>query len=223
MAGRNIPLASGEYYHVYNRGVARQPIFLSKRDYEQMLLTLSYYRFVKPLIKLSRFKELSKENQKRFFAEFANKNEKLIEFVSFVLMPNHFHLLLRQEMDNGISTFVSKATNSYTRYFNTKRERVGAVLQGVFKAVHVGSPEQFIHLSRYIHLNPLVSFVVREKDFLSYPWSSLPDFLRGESSLVNLAPVLSNFSSPKKYQEFILDRADYAKKLEEIKHLIIEK
>lgn len=223
MAGRSIPLATGEYYHVYNRGVARQPMFLSKRDYEQMLLTLSYYRFTQPQIKLSRFKELSKENQNSFLAELANKNEKLIELVSFVLMPNHFHLLLRQEIDNGISTFMSKATNSYTRYFNTKRERVGAVLQGVFKAVHVGSPEQFIHLSRYIHLNPLVSFVVREKDFLSYPWSSLPDFLRGESSLVDLEPVLSTFSSPKKYKEFILNQADYAKKLEAIKHLIIEK
>lgn len=207
---------------MYNRGVARQPIFLSKWDYEQMLLTLSYYRFTQPQIKLSRFKELSKENQKSFLAELANKNEKLIELVSFVLMPNHFHLLLRQEIDNGISTFMSKAINSYTRYFNTKRERVGAVLQGVFKAVYVGSPEQFIHLSRYIHLNPLVSFIVREKDFLSYPWSSLADFLRGKSFLVDLAPVLSNFGSSQKYKEFIFDQADYAKKLEEIKHLIIE-
>lgn len=209
---------------MYNRGVARQPIFLSKRDYEQMILTLSYYRFNRPPIKLSRFKELSKEDQKSSLAKLANNNnEKLIEIVSFVLMPNHFHLLLKQEIDNGISTFTSKATNSYTKYFNTKRNRVGALLQGVFKAVHIESSEQFIHLSRYIHLNPLVSFVVRDKDFLSYPWSSLQDFLRGGSSLVNLDSILSNFGSPEKYKEFILNQADYAKKLEEIKHLIIEK
>ncbi|MBI4990830.1 transposase [Candidatus Gottesmanbacteria bacterium] len=223
MAGRYLPLATGEYYHVYNRGVARQPIFLSKGDYEQMLLTLTYYRFRKPPVRLSRFKELSKDNQKNFLVELENKNEKLVEFISFVLIPNHFHLLLRQETENGISTFTSKAINSYTKYFNTKRERVGAILQGVFKAVHVGSSEQLVHLSRYIHLNPLVSFVVREKNFLSYPWSSLPDYLRGKSSLFDLEPVLGEFKSPGKYKEFILDQKDYARRLDEIKHLMLEK
>lgn len=223
MADRRVPLVTGEYYHIYNRGVARQPTFLSKYDYGQALLALSYYRFVKPPVKLSRFKELAKEDRKSFLTELESKNEKLAEIISFVFMPNHFHFLLRQEAEGGTSTYLSKFTNSYTRYFNTKRERVGAVFQGVFKAVHVGSSEQLVHLSRYIHLNPLVSFVIREKDFLAYPWSSLPDYLRGESSLVELEPVLSEFKSPDKYKEFVLDQKDYAKRLEEIKHLTLEK
>lgn len=223
MADRRVPLATGEYYHIYNRGVARQPTFLSKYDYEQALLALSYYRFDKPPVKLSRFKELSKDVKESFLAELEGKGEKLVEIISFVFMPNHFHLLLRQEAEGGISAFMSRATNSYTRYFNTKRERVGAVFQGVFKAVHVGSTEQLIHLSRYIHLNPLVSFVVHKKDFLSYPWSSLPDYLRGESSLIDVESVLSEFGSSERYKEFVLDQEDYAKRLEEIKHLTLEK
>lgn len=187
-----------------------------------MLLTLSYYRFTKPPMKLSRFKELSKEEQESYLIELEDKNEKLVTLVAFALIPNHFHLLLRQEKDNRISIFVSKATNSYTKYFNTKKERVGALFQGVFKAIHVETDEQLLHLSRYIHLNPLVSFVVREKDFLSYSWSSLSGYLKGELTLVDSKPVIAHFSSPLKYQEFVLDQADYAKHLEEIKHLTLE-
>ena len=84
-------------------------------------------------------------------------------------MPNHFHLLLKQTIDNGISHFLSKFTNSYTKYFNTKYNRVGPVFQGVFKSVHIESDEQLMHLSRYIHLNPVVSAVVEKQNLLSYP------------------------------------------------------
>lgn len=222
MAGRSIPLVTGEYYHVYNRGVGKQPTFLSRWDYEQMMLTIPYYQLPDPPVKLSRFKELPQEQRMSFLGKHEREKEKLVEIVSFVLMPNHFHLLLHQTKDNGISIFISLITNSFTRYFNTKHKRVGPIFQGVFKAVHVETDEQLLHLSRYIHLNPLVSFVVKEENFLSYPWSSFPDYLKGKSSLVTIKSVLSHFSTSQKYQEFVLDQADYGKKLERIKHLTLE-
>lgn len=222
MAGRKIPLATNEFYHVYNRGVARQPTFLTKWDYQQTILALSYYRFTTPPIKLSRFKELPYELRKKYLSELENKGEKLVDIISFVLMPNHFHFLLKQTVEGGIAKFLSQVTNSYTRYFNTKHKRVGPLFQGTFKAVHIETDEQLIHLSRYIHLNPLVSFVVKEKDFLTYPWSCLPDYLSGKSSLVELEPILSQFPSPSAYRKFVLDQADYAKRLEAIKHLVLE-
>lgn len=147
----------------------------------------------------------------------------LVEIISYVLMPNHFHLLIRQTSDNGISTFIRRSINSYTRYLNTKRSRVGPLFQGAFKAVRVEDDEQLIHLSRYIHLNPLVSFVVKESEFRNYPWSSLPDYLKGQSNLIDVDMVLGHFSSPKSYEKFIFDQADYAKELEKIKHLKLEK
>lgn len=222
MADKRVPLATGEFYHIYNRGVARQPIFHNQRDYEQALLTLSYYHFKKPPVRLSRFKELSREDRKMLFDKLAKQNQILVKIISFVLMPNHFHLLLQQTEDNGITIFLSKFSNSYTKYINTKNKRVGPILQGVFKVVHVESNEQLIHLSRYIHLNPVVSFVIEEKELFNYPWSSLPNFVKGRSSLVFTDPILEHFSSPKKYREFILDQVEYGKKLDEIKHLIIE-
>ncbi len=223
MPSRFIPLVNGEFYHVYNRGTARQPVFLNKRDYQRFILTLSYYRFLNLPVKLSRLLQFPESQRNDLLAELEGKGKKLVEIISFVLMPNHFHLLLKQTANGGISTFMRLAVNSWTRYFNIKHNRPGSLFQGAFKAIHIESDEQLIHLSRYIHLNPLVTYIVKEKDFLSYPWSSLPDYIEGKSQLVELETVLSHFSSPHAYKKFILDQIDYAKELEKIKHLILEK
>lgn len=221
MSDRRAPLVNDEFYHIYNRGAARQPTFLNQRDYEQAVFAFSYYRFVNPPIRLSRFKELSIRQRKELLDKL-QKTEKLVEIVSFVFMPNHFHFLLKQVAENGISIFISKFTNSYTKYFNTKRNRTGPMFQGVFKSVHVESDEQVIHLSRYIHINPVTSVVIKDTELLSYPWSSLSDYLRGRSPLLYMEPVLSHFSSSDDYKNFVLDRIDYAKQLEKIKHLALE-
>ncbi|MEK7502384.1 MAG: transposase [Patescibacteria group bacterium] len=221
MPGRSTILVNEEYYHIFNRGVARQPTFLNRNDYKRALLTLSYYRFTSQTVRLSRFKEFSQEERNRIVANM-QKKEKFAEIVSFVFMPNHFHLLLKQTIDNGISHFLSKFTNSYTKYFNTKYNRVGPVFQGVFKSVHIDSDEQLLHLSRYIHLNPVVSVVVEKQNLLSYPWSSFPEFLTEQSDLIFRGPVLEHFQTADHYKKFVFDNIDYGRKLEEIKHLVLE-
>lgn len=222
MADRRFPIVTDQFYHVFNRGVAKQPMFLNKKDYEQAMLTLSYYRYSNLTVRLSRFKDLSLSQQQETFENLATKDESLVKIVSFVLMPNHFHFLLQQVRENGIATFISQFANSYTKYFNTKNSRVGPVFQGVYKAVLVEADEQFIHLSRYIHLNPVTSFIIRESELFSYPWSSLPDFLLGGSSLIWAKPVLDHFKSVEGYRKFVLDQVDYGRKLEEIKHLALD-
>ncbi|OGY08185.1 MAG: hypothetical protein A2700_00300 [Candidatus Blackburnbacteria bacterium RIFCSPHIGHO2_01_FULL_44_64] len=221
MPTRIIPLGTGEFYHVFNRGIAKQPVFLDKRDYRQMILGLSYYRFAVPPIRLSFFKTLPLDQKSYLWKELQTRNEKLVEIVAFALMPNHFHLLLRQEAENGISTFMRRLANSYTRFFNTKDGRKGPIFQGVFKAVHVSTTEQLMHVSRYIHVNPVVSYVIKESEMFSYPWTSLPEFL-GDPSMAMPEPVLSLFSSKDDYKDFVLDQVDYGKRLEEIKHLVFE-
>ena len=104
----------------------------------------------------------------------------IVDIGAYCLMPNHFHILLQQLQDNGISTFVRKLLNSYTRYFNTKNERIGPLFQGQFKAVRVESDEQLLHLTRYIHLNPLVGYVV--KDLRNFEWSSYLDYIKNKLS-----------------------------------------
>lgn len=214
-------LVTGEFYHIFNRGVAKAPTFLEKRDYNQAISSLSHYVFTKPPMKFSRFKELS-VNERYKIIKRMEKQNKLSEIICYVLMPNHFHLLLKQTAENGISTFLSRFTNSYTKYFNTKHERVGPLFQGVFKSVHIDTTEQLIHLSRYIHLNPLTSYLVKEKTLLSYSWSSLTDYLKGNSSLINSKYILSHFGSVRQYLEFVINNRDYQRKLKQIEHLVIE-
>lgn len=216
-------LATGEYYHIFNRGIARQPTFFTKRDYERFILTLSYYRFLDSPGKLSRFLTMSQDTRANIVKSLEKSQKTLVEIVCFVLMPNHFHLLLKQTSECGITTFMSKATNSYTKYVNTKQERVGDLFQGVFKAVLVETNEQLLHLSRYIHLNPVVSHTVPEKELFDYPWSSIGDYVQDRSSFVAHDIVTDQFKIKKDYKRFLLDQVEYGKRLEEIKHLIIER
>lgn len=222
MPYRVIPLVNEEYYHVYNRGVASQTTYSSKKDYERFLLCLAYYRFDVPF-KLSHLLQISQSDREELLLQLEKKGQKDVDIIAFALMPNHFHISLQQKVEGGVSRFMKKITDSYTRYFNTKYERLGPIFQGAFKAVHVETDEQLIHLSRYIHLNPLVSFVVRDEDFLSYPWSSLKYYIGGGASFVNTKPVLAHFKNVQEYLKFVLDQADYGKKLERIKHLTLEK
>ncbi len=222
MAGRQIPLVSGEYYHVFNRGVAKQETFVSKFDYERAMLTLEYYRFTNPPLKLSKFKDLSKEDKSKIELELRHKNDRLVDILSFVIMPNHFHFLLRQNLDGGISKYISQFTNSYTRYYNTKNNRVGPMFQGAFKSVQVESSVQLIHLSRYIHLNPYISSIVKKADLESYPWSSLPFYLGKPNNIIDLGPVTSQFRGKFNYKDFVFNHSDYARELKTINHLTID-
>lgn len=213
MAGREEPLVTGEYYHVFNRGVAKQPTFVSKRDFNQAMLCKDYYQHSKPPIKLRRYKELT-ETEKikvRLKMEFS---EKLVEIVCFVFMPNHYHFLLRQITDEGISKFMSLFGNSYTKYFNKANNRVGPIFQGVFKSVPIESEQQLLHLSRYIHLNPYTAFMVSKTELGSYPWSSYPKFIK--------KPFAFYRNNKYSYQDFVLNHADYARELKIIEHLCID-
>ncbi|MFH1705328.1 MAG: transposase [Patescibacteria group bacterium] len=224
MPSRKIVLAKGELYHVFNRGNAKQPIFLQKRDYQRFLKTVSFYQFVSPPIRLSKFLILSKERRVDLLKNLTWNDKKLVEIACYCFMPNHFHFLIKQVGDCGISEFIGQIQNSYTKYFNVKRERVGSLLQGRFKAVRVESEEQLIHLSRYIHLNPYSSFLVKSlEDLKKYPWSSFLSYLEDEKvDFLDENIILNLFKNREEYQEFIFNQADYQRELEKIKHLTLD-
>lgn len=207
---------------MFNRGVAKQATFVKKSDYERAMLTLEYYRFATLPIKLSKFKILSPEVRNSINNNLSLNGNYLVDVICFVLMPNHFHFLLKQKIDGGISKYLSQFTNSYTRYFNTKNNRVGPMFQGVFKSVQVESQEQLSHLSRYIHLNPYVSSSVTKIELPNYPWSSLPNYLSGKNGFVATGDVLSQFFQRFTYKDFIFDHSDYARRLELVKHQTID-
>lgn len=215
MPYRTVPLVTGEFYHIYNRGLEKQTVFSNKRDHAFFMQALSYYQIENPKPKFSLYKV------SKVFP--VDQTKKMVDVICYCLMPNHFHLLLRQVRDNGISELLRKFIHSYTNYRNLKYNRQGPVFQGMFKAVRVESDEQLTHVSRYIHLNPLVANLVSKQNFSFYPWSSYPvylDLVKNEN--IAKDEILYFFKNPKDYEKFVLDQADYGMQLEQIKHLILD-
>lgn len=223
MPRRIRPLINNLYYHVFNRGVNRQPIFSDRIDYIRITNLARYYKIENPPIRFSKFLILSNDQRKTIW----NKQifeKSLVDIISYCFIPNHFHFLLRQNEENGISKFMSDFQNSYVRYFNTRTQRIGPLFQGQFKAVRVESDEQLLHLSRYIHLNPYSSAIIKSDENLEdYEWSSYPEYLgQGKFDFCKKDIILNNFKNIESYKEYVLNNAEYQKELNRIKHLIIE-
>ncbi|MBN1262974.1 MAG: transposase [Candidatus Pacebacteria bacterium] len=164
---------------------------------------------------------MDKENLKK---ELRKKKDFLVEIVAYCLMPNHFHLLVKQAKDRGIRNFITKSCNSYSHYFSTKYKRKGPLFEGRFKAIRVETEEQLIHLSRYIHLNPYSSYLVKNfKKLAAYPFSSLPEYLNNiKDPICQKEIVLSYFSGFEDYKKFVFRQAEYQRELGKIKHLALE-
>lgn len=211
MPARITPLINGQFYHVYNRGVEKRRIFENRRTYTRFLQAINYYRLAGPKPKFSNFIKY------KLFKP--DPDKKIVEIICYCLMPNHFHFLLKQLKENGISEFISKLTNSYTKYYNVKFNRIGPLLQGQFKAVLIESDEQLVHVSRYIHLNPISSCLVKKPE--DYEWSSYNEYLDGEGICAK-KEILKFFKSVVDYKKFVDDQIDYAQKLELIKHQVFD-
>lgn len=223
MPGRTIPLVTDQIYHIFNRGVDYRRTFTDKRSFKRTLQGINFYHFASPSLSFSSFLRLAGERRNEIIANLQTHHKKIVEIFSYCLMPNHFHLLLRQKEDGGISKFMSNFQNSYTRYFNIREGRTGPLFLDQFKAVLIETDNQLLHVSRYIHLNPYTSFVVKTLEELEdYPWSSLPEYVQGEGETCNQDLILGFFNNKESYRKFVLDQADYQRNLETIKHLILE-
>ena len=184
------------YYHIYNRGVDRQPIFKSPDDYAVFLNILKRYLDTEPI----------KDNKKR---EYEWLHEK-VDLLAFCLISNHFHLFVYQHTPEAMTRLLRGVGTSYTGYFNKKYKRTGPLFQDRYKATMVDKDSYLMHISRYIHLNP--------SDYKNYEWSSYDYYVgKKNSGWVNPDKILRLFSSIKEYEEFTADYEDYKKSLELIK------
>jgi len=172
-----------------------------------------YYQFSDPKPSFSTYK--------RFKIQAFDTNPKIVDIIAYCFMPNHFHMLLRQNQDGGIQNFMRKLFNSYTKYYNTIHKRVGPLFQGEFKAVLIESNEELIHVCRYIHLNPYVAGLT--DDLTIFPYTSYPQYLGlRNTGFCVIEPIMHLYKDTKTYKSFVEDHQDYAKQLEIIKHLTHE-
>lgn len=172
-------------YHIYNRGVEKREVFLDMKDYRRFILNLYEFNDASPALNFGR--NLA---QTRIEVRLQSpRKDPPVKLLAFCLMPNHFHLMVQQQTDGGITQFMRKLGTGYTNYFNIKYNRVGALFQGKFKAVLLERDAHLVHLPHYIHLNPLDLFmpewrehrikdIEKAMNFLrAYRWSSFPDYI----------------------------------------------
>jgi len=199
-------------YHIFNQGVDKRKIFLSDEDYQLFLYYL--YIYLTPLDKVLR----------RYHAlpiRLFNKNmAKKVELLSYVLMPDHYHLILKQNDSDGISQFMKQLSNAYTQHFNQKYKRRGSLFEGPFKSVVLKSNDNLMQLSRFVHLHPFMENIVTEPEYL---WSSYNEYANPEEhKLCNTRKILALFPSVYAYKRYVYDKKEYSKKMHEIKSLLIE-
>lgn len=205
-------ISAEEYYHIYNRGVDKRTIYEDINDYQRFLHLLYLANSTNPIS----YKDIKKSPKSVF--EHVRTNT-LVHIGAYCLMPNHFHILLKPNIDGGASTFMNKLSTAYTMYFNKKNERSGSLFQGTYKAKHASSDEYLKYLFSYIHLNPIKLLnsqysEVNTRDYevvndvKSYQYSSLIDYYnigREEERILCKDHFPEYFSDTKSLDRELLD------------------
>lgn len=219
---RKIILANEQTYHILNRGINSQPIFTSRSDYSRFISLINYYQYSDVSLSFSHYIRLAADKKEELLRGNKSTNQPLVTIFAFCLMPNHFHILLRQEKDNGIRKMMSNVQNAYGKYFNTKNDRHGPLFESRFKGLRIETDETFLHVSRYIHLNPATSYLVEFDELSSYEWSSYPEYLGLKKGFTNTSQILALAGGIGRYKEFVCSQVDYQRELNKIKHLGLE-
>jgi REP-associated tyrosine transposase len=183
MPYRQTAFRAGSCYHLYNRGVNRQPIFFRDENWGYMIRRIRHY----------------------FRPE-------LVDIVAYCLMPTHYHLLVYLKTDDLSKQVMQPFGLSYTKAVNKQQGRVGPLFQGPFQAVRVDRDAYLLHLSRYIHMNPVAAGLVeRPADWVFSSYRDYIDLRRGTLPVTHA--ILSQFSSPQAYQEFVESYSDQNAKI----------
>lgn len=215
------------YYHLYNRGVEKRIIFTDEQDYAVLLSYLKTYLLPKDTASLNKIladpQSSSKKKSQAIQHLRMNNFHESITLVSFCLMPNHFHFLIKQTESNTIDKFMNSLWTRYSMYFNKRMKRVGPLFQGVYKAVIVNSEEQLLHLTRYIHRNP--NPASKGDAFRNYSYSSYLQYMQKvKMEWVKPTEILAFFAKSgfNSYQNFVEDNVISTGSLDMIKNLALD-
>lgn len=213
--------APDRIYHIFNKTVDGNKAFGSRDSCRHFIQLLQYYRSSNVRVRFSRYRSLPISIRSEIYAEIIKPASFMVNILAFCLMPNHYHLLLKQNSINGISQYMSVVQNAFTRRSNIQESRKGPLFLTQFKAVEVKTDDQLKHVSRYIHLNPYSSHLITSKARLSeYEYSSYPSYISGSNNeITDNGVVMSLFNNSRsRYEQFVMDNADYQERLENLKH-----
>src|SRR3989344_4846691 len=187
----------GDILHVYNKSIARYGIFKDFTNSQRFIDVLDYYNNKEPHKSFSNF--LIANPDFSCPSLLYNKNSSLVKFISYCIMPDHYHLVIKILEDNLLSKYISDVENSFTKYFNFKFDRKGPLWQSSYKYVKIKTNEQLLHVTRYVHLNPTTSFLVEKPEDLIF--SSYKSFITDKSYLDYATEI--SIKEPLHYKKFV--------------------
>jgi len=206
------------YYHIYNRGVDKRKIFLDSYDYGRFIESLRMFNQVNPVGSLYHAKK-----QRGFGAGFGNLSKvsetfhpKLVSIIAYCVNPNHFHLLVKQQTDNGIAQYMKRVGIGYANYFNEKYKHSGYVWQSTYKAKEISSTYGLLKVSIYVNANAEIHGIARKEQ---WPWSSFPEYAFGQRGICGIAPVYNEINQT----AYLQLAEDLIPDIKRIKHEVLEK
>jgi len=187
-----VPLITGEVYHIYNRGVDKRDVFTDHTDLNRFYFSIRKFNTVDPIESLFRL---------AIPKNISSHSSQLVRIHAYCLLPNHFHLLLTQLVDGGISEYMKRLGGGYTSFFNERHERSGSLFQGTFKRVAIETNEQLLYVSAYINLNQTVHNLTTSRKLLSK--SSLSAYENPKLTseyFLDSTLILNQYRSPEEYR-----------------------
>lgn len=231
---RNIEFRNGYYYHIYNRGTDSRVVFQDNYDYLRFLKSMREFNRVDPVGSLweKSFRHDSTGERATWHSgcqeglaagvpSSAFVAQPLVKILCYVMMPNHFHLVLEQLVDDGISKYFQKLGGGYTNYFNKKYQRSGVLFQGKFKAKELLAEESQYYVSAYIHGNPEIHHIAPAEKWM---WSSYQDYLEArQGTLCDKSYIMSIAKNSIDYRQYVQAAiATSIKRKDDLKEMLLE-
>lgn len=209
---RRNAFAIGEYYHIFNRGVEKRKIFNQERDYARFIDSMIFFNTEKSSWVVNDLREKGIDARPK-------SGEMLVDIIAFCLNPNHFHLLLKENKENGITSFMKKISTGYAMYFNKKYERSGVLFQGRFKSIHIKSNSHLLYASVYVNCNSRIHGIENAE---KYPWCSLPEYLGKSGNICRNSSIVDQFKDREEYRIFCGENITAMKDKKEMEKIILE-
>jgi len=216
---RKTPFINGEYYHIFNRGVDKREIFSDREDLFRFFQSMDEFNAINPIGSIYANSFVKKDKLRRP----TSKCDKLVNFVAFCLNPNHYHFILEQLVDGGISEFMKRLGGGYTKRFNDKHKRSGSLFQGRFKSVHINTNEYLLHVSAYVNLNNIIHRIsVSKSSFVLSSWDEYINVNHNKKTFCEKGIILEQFSGIAKYKEFAENSLISIREIKDMKNFLLD-
>lgn len=202
-------LKEGYIYHIFTKSIEGFKIFRSRSYYERFIETMKFYLYSEPPTKFSVYIRL--KDKERFYKTYLKNKSTLVDILAYCLMPTHVHLLLVQLREGGISEYMRRVLDSYSKYFNMKTNRKGPLWQSRFKHVLIETEEQLMHTTRYIHLNPTTDHLVEHPE--DWQFSSYREYLGTTKDILCHKDKYLEIVDPELYKSFVEEQIQYQQAL----------